>query len=282
MFIRTYKDVIGQDFSFEISLSGLVLFLATMDTESKTFGYLQSLAIILLLWTAYGVVYRLYLHPLSHFPGPKLAIVTYWYEFYYDAIKRGRYTWKIKELHDQYGITNLYVSHPVINFSQGPIVRITPNELHINDPDYYNTYSPGSGRRIEKPERAARLFGSIGMVFATTPHELHKIRRSAMDPFFSKRSINDYVPNIQSIVDKLCGRLEDAKRTGELVNLMHAYAALTTDVINEYCYSRTYDAVLIPDFNVDYYETVMTLTMMAPVVSKSIDFQNHRFPKSDL
>lgn len=246
-----------------------------MGTENQTFGYLlPSSVIVLLLWTAYGVVYRLYLHPLSHFPGPKLAIATYWYEFYYDVIMHGRYTWKIKELHAQYGITILYLSHPIVDSSLGPVVRINPNELHINDPDYYNTYSPASGRRIEKPERSARMFGSVGMAFATTPHELHKLRRRAMDPFFSKRSINDYVPTIQSVIDKFCGRLEDAKRTGKLINLQYAYAAMTTDVINEYCYSKTDDAVLTPDFNVDIYDAGIAITKLSHVVSKPIDFRD--------
>lgn len=75
-----------------------------METELKSISYaLCYTTITLLLWTAYGVVYRLYLHPLSHFPGPKFAICTYWYEFYYDVIKRGKYTWKLKELHEKYG-----------------------------------------------------------------------------------------------------------------------------------------------------------------------------------
>jgi hypothetical protein len=47
--------------------------------------------------------YRLTLHPLARFPGPKLAAATYWYEYYYDVSKKGRYLWKIKELHQQYG-----------------------------------------------------------------------------------------------------------------------------------------------------------------------------------
>lgn len=47
--------------------------------------------------------YRLYWSPLAKFPGPRLAAVTLWYEFYYDVVKRGRYTWKIAELHAQYG-----------------------------------------------------------------------------------------------------------------------------------------------------------------------------------
>lgn len=49
------------------------------------------------------VVHRLYFSPLAKFPGPKLAAATLWYEYYYDVVKRGRYTWKIAELHAQYG-----------------------------------------------------------------------------------------------------------------------------------------------------------------------------------
>lgn len=60
-------------------------------------------ACILAIYLVVLAVYRLYLSPLAKFPGPKLATLTLWYEFYYDVIERGRYTWKISELHKQYG-----------------------------------------------------------------------------------------------------------------------------------------------------------------------------------
>jgi hypothetical protein len=49
-------------------------------------------------------VYSVYFGPLSKFPGPKLAAATLWYEFYYDVILKGRYTFKIKELHEKHGV----------------------------------------------------------------------------------------------------------------------------------------------------------------------------------
>jgi hypothetical protein len=62
------------------------------------------LAVVLafLYWVC-GAYHRLFLSPVARFPGPRLAALTFWYEFWYDVVRRGRYTWKIRELHEQYG-----------------------------------------------------------------------------------------------------------------------------------------------------------------------------------
>ena len=83
--------------------------------------------------------YRIYFHPISHIPGPKLAAFTYWYQSYYDLWPHsGRFLWKTAELHEQYG----------------PIIRIGPNEVQIKDPEFYNEMYPSGNRRQEK----SRLF----------------------------------------------------------------------------------------------------------------------------
>lgn len=48
-------------------------------------------------------IYRAFFDSLSHIPGPKLAAATLWYEFYYDVVKAGRYTWEIGKMHEKYG-----------------------------------------------------------------------------------------------------------------------------------------------------------------------------------
>lgn len=60
----------------------------------------------LVVWIVGLVAYRMFLHPLASFPGPKLAIATYWYEWYYDLVLGGQYTFKLKELHEKYGKFN--------------------------------------------------------------------------------------------------------------------------------------------------------------------------------
>jgi hypothetical protein len=67
----------------------------------------QSIAATIFLYYVTLALYRLYLHPLARFPGPKLAAVTRLYEGYYDLYQSGQYTFKIAELHKQYGEEDL-------------------------------------------------------------------------------------------------------------------------------------------------------------------------------
>lgn len=67
------------------------------------------IAILLLAIAAYAaglLFFRAFLHPLARVPGPRLAAVTGWYEFYYDCLKHGQYAFRVQELHKQYGKSN--------------------------------------------------------------------------------------------------------------------------------------------------------------------------------
>ena len=49
-------------------------------------------------------IYRLYLHPLAVFPGPKLAALTQWVETYHELKKPGgQFIWVYQKWHEQYG-----------------------------------------------------------------------------------------------------------------------------------------------------------------------------------
>ena len=58
---------------------------------------------VMMIYGAVLAVYRLLLHPLVKFPGPKLSAASYWYEFYYEIIQPGSWLWKIERLHQEYG-----------------------------------------------------------------------------------------------------------------------------------------------------------------------------------
>jgi hypothetical protein len=75
-----------------------------MAYDYQSFGSWPLLAgVLAVVSLAYGITWRLVFSPLAKFPGPKLASVTLWYEFYYDVIKNGRYMWEIEKMHEKYG-----------------------------------------------------------------------------------------------------------------------------------------------------------------------------------
>lgn len=57
----------------------------------------------ILAYIVVGAIYRLYFHPLSKFPGPKLAAITHLYEFYFNLVKGGMFIWEIERMHEKYG-----------------------------------------------------------------------------------------------------------------------------------------------------------------------------------
>lgn len=70
------------------------------------FSYSQAAGFLacLYLWYCFCLaLYRLYLHPLAKFPGPRLAALTSWYEVYYDVYLIGKFRNQIKEMHSKYG-----------------------------------------------------------------------------------------------------------------------------------------------------------------------------------
>lgn len=75
---------------------------SSLQSRPTAFGLLT----LVVGWLAYLVcvsVYRLLLHPIAKFPGPKLAALSKWYEFYYEVVKKGHFTFRIQDLHRQYG-----------------------------------------------------------------------------------------------------------------------------------------------------------------------------------
>jgi hypothetical protein len=80
--------------------------LLDMAFLNELVGALLSLPVLIFCFLLYGAglaVYRLFFSPLAGFPGPKLAAATSWYEFYYNVVKGGQFTFHLQDLHDEYG-----------------------------------------------------------------------------------------------------------------------------------------------------------------------------------
>jgi cytochrome P450 len=75
-------------------------------------------------------------------------------------------------------------------------------------------------------------------MFETMDHELHRKRRMALNPFFSKRSVQSLEPVIREKVDGLLARLRKTLNTNLVVDLSTAYAAPTVDIVSEYVFGE--------------------------------------------
>lgn len=82
-----------------------------MDTDTPWFLFV-ALAISYPILLA---VYRLFLHPLSKFPGPKITAMTGWYETYVDLVKgpNGNFMEEIERMHDEFGALYDVVNFPL-------------------------------------------------------------------------------------------------------------------------------------------------------------------------
>lgn len=93
----------SQEYCFYIDIPGMAFLEAFLLATA-----------LLICWSIHIAIHRLYFSPLAKFPGPKLAAITYWYEFYYDCIRHGQFSWEIQRMHDKHGLLfsgNIFGDH---------------------------------------------------------------------------------------------------------------------------------------------------------------------------
>ena len=114
--------------------------------------------------------------------------------------------------------------------------------MYIDDPKYYNTiYS--HNLQLDKLESFNHRRNAPGSVQVTGPHALHKIRRTVINPFFSKRQIVLLWPYILSEAEKLCPSLYDIADTSTVFLLTRAFGCFSLDVITEYAFGNCFNAL---------------------------------------
>lgn len=85
--------------------------------------------------------------------------------------------------------------------------------------------------------------GSPGSSFETIGHDLHRLRRNAVNSFFSKRSIMAMEPLIKSKISLLSNVFQSHFVQATPINLRVVFSSLTLDVISDYCYGEAFGAL---------------------------------------
>ncbi|KAF9733997.1 hypothetical protein PMIN06_005172 [Paraphaeosphaeria minitans] len=193
------------------------------------------------------VVYRLYFSPLSIFPGPKLAGATSWYSKYFDLVAKrhgGQFPMEIKRMHEEYG----------------PIVRIAPDELHIDDPEYWlEVYCNNSAARpIDKQEKLQHRFGLPDAIFSTPQAELHRSRRQAMAGFFSRQRLRETQGRVNQLLERVSQRVsKEYSGSNRVLDVGEMFSALAVDIVTEVCFRRCTNCTEAPEFKAPLVVTIM-------------------------
>lgn len=205
-------------------------------------------------WVAYGSwlgIYRLFLSPLAKFPGPKLAALTQWYEVYFDMVKKGggQFPFEIKRMHDKYG----------------PIVRVNPFELHVDDPDFYDVIY-ATNKAYDKMEHFQHRFNVPLATFSTSDSDEHRIRRAAISPFFSKSRVRSQNERIQQLASAISQRLStEYAGQNKPLDVANMWGCFTADVIMEIVFARPKNFARYPNFESPFTLAIRNMSTWAHV-----------------
>lgn len=106
--------------------------------------------------------------------------------------------------------------------------------MQVSDSAFYDEiYTSSASRRDKDPTFAHSFNVTTGdeAAFWTAPHALHLLRRSALNPYFSKRKIADAQDVVKLQVVRLCERLQALAGAGDVVNLSDAFFATMTESV---------------------------------------------------
>lgn len=156
-------------------------------------------------------------------------------------MRSGRYIWTIKEMHERYG----------------PIVRVMPDAVHVNDPAFVDQLYPGQAadKRRDRAWTVSNKFLDENSVIATRDHDLHRKRRAVLSPFFSRQNVRLLVPTINKVLYHFLDRLDQVPEES-IAKLNPLCRAATTDVIQAYVFGESRMNILMDDYNADFFQTL--------------------------
>ncbi|RMJ28739.1 Cytochrome P450 [Aspergillus sp. HF37] len=165
-------------------------------------------------------VYRLWLHPLRSYPGPR------WW-----AIWRGPYLWStirgtivrdVQRLHTVYG----------------SVVRIAPDELSFITPEASKPIYTSNPEFPKDPMHLPPFHNGVPGILAAD-HVHHRRYRRLLASAFSDRGLRAQQQTIQQHVDRLIGRLRENCSNGPL-DMTRWYNWATFDIIGDLAFGESF------------------------------------------
>lgn len=138
------------------------------------------------------------------------------------------------------------------------MVRISPNEIHLSDPDNYDRIYH-AGTKFSKDPIFYRAFGYGTAAFPTPSNEVHRVRRAALNPLFARKRVLELEDVVHSKVEKVERRVRLSAKSKEHVDLHHACRAISVDAITDYGFGNSYNLLDRDDFGLPFFEAMRKL-----------------------
>ncbi|KAI1114231.1 cytochrome P450 [Nemania sp. NC0429] len=137
----------------------------------------------------------------------------------------------------------------------GPIIRITPDEVHFDDPDFINEVFPTSlVRKTDKPLWVGKRSGTPQSMVATLKHETHRLRRGSITAFFSPANIGRVEPILKDKSEKLLRRWSQL-RDGEILEMLSVFQAYASDNVTTYAFGDCFNFIDDESWGSEYFHS---------------------------
>lgn len=197
----------------------------TLLTSTLTFLSVRPhelLLLALILYFSLRTLYRLFLHPLSHIPGPwHYACSSIPLNFH---AYNGTECTAVHYLHRDFGL----------------IVRVGPNDVDIADGDALDEIYVKRGGFRKAGFYANFDIDGHKSIFSEVVPEERIARAKAVLPLFSTGSLRAGSDIIYKCVDQFVGRVKAGAKTGRPVDILNLSRSLATDAVSAYLFRDSY------------------------------------------
>jgi cytochrome P450 len=136
------------------------------------------------------------------------------------------------------------------------------------------------------------FYGFVGVDeagFSTSNYEAHRVKRSKVNPFFSKASVERSEPLLQKVLRNMLAGFDERKSSGEPVGLRNALKSFAADIVCEFCFPESMEYVKASDFSASFHKGQEGFAHMLPwfrhvpglatFIMSTPDFMVPYFPK---
>ncbi|KAH8204264.1 hypothetical protein TruAng_001550 [Truncatella angustata] len=202
---------------------------------------LSHIATLIIVCCIGRVIYNIKFHPLSKYPGPKLAAITDIWWAYVRAT--GRYPWVVEDVLKQYGSLDTLVTpaqFQIADSSIGDVVRIAPNELVFLTPNAAKDIYLSQEKNLELFVQVgydALDTGDGGISGEVNPVKHREIAKK-LAPAFSTRNFKSKESTVQAYIDLFVKKMKDLEAGDQGAELQRWTDWLALDLSADMTYGR--------------------------------------------